>query len=162
MQRFQKFMTGVGGYAQLSGGPQGLNLEEVGQEMFSILGYKDASRFLSDQNPQAQAMQQQMQEVQQQAQQLAAENQQLKQQNTEIKAQSAMKAQADHLKLVSESAKGMVKDQQLQSKGVADRAQVMQTIAQTDLLEAQTVLTLEQAKIVPQQALQKAAADKGE
>lgn len=71
--KLQKFMAGMSAYiGMLKEVPPGLNMEEVGKEIFGALGYQDGSRFMTQENPQVIKMQQQMQQMGQQIQQLEA------------------------------------------------------------------------------------------
>jgi hypothetical protein len=65
-QKLQKFLTAMGSYSQMAvNPPPGVNLQEVGKEIFGHLGYSDGSRFFTQDNPQVVAMQQQLQQMQQ-------------------------------------------------------------------------------------------------
>lgn len=69
--KLQKFLTAMNSFAAMSKNPPpGVNLQEVGKEIFGHLGYSDGSRFFTNDNPQVLAMQQQMQQMQQMIQQL--------------------------------------------------------------------------------------------
>ena len=69
--KLQKFLTAMGSFAGLSKAPPpGLNLQEVGKEIFGHLGYSDGSRFFTNDNPQVLALQQQLQQAGQMIQQL--------------------------------------------------------------------------------------------
>ena len=71
--KLQKFLTAMNSYAAMAKSPPpGVNLQEVGKEIFGHLGYSDGSRFFNSDNPQVlqlQAQLQQMQQVLQQTQQ---------------------------------------------------------------------------------------------
>lgn len=64
--KLQKFLAACSNYAQMfsQAGASGLDMVEVGKEMFSYMGYQDGSRFLSAQDPQKQMLQQQVQQMQ--------------------------------------------------------------------------------------------------
>jgi hypothetical protein len=63
--KLQKFLTAMGAYAGLAKSPPpGVNLQEVGKEIFGHLGYSDGSRFFNSDNPQVLALQQQLQQMQ--------------------------------------------------------------------------------------------------
>ena len=67
--KLQKFLTAMGSFAGLAKAPPpGLNLNEVGKEIFGHLGYSDGSRFFTQDNPQVLALQQQLQQMQQELQ----------------------------------------------------------------------------------------------
>lgn len=69
--KLQKFLTAMNSYAGMAKAPPpGVNLQEVGKEIFGHLGYSDGSRFFTNDNPQVLAMQAQMQQMQQVIQQL--------------------------------------------------------------------------------------------
>lgn len=69
--KLQKFLTAMGSYAGLAKSPPpGVNLQEVGKEIFGHLGYSDGSRFFNSDNPQVLALQQQLQQMQQEMQKL--------------------------------------------------------------------------------------------
>jgi hypothetical protein len=60
----QKFMAAVTSYANVAKEPPlGLNMEEVGKELFGHLGYSDGSRFFTNDNPQVAQLQQQLQQA---------------------------------------------------------------------------------------------------
>jgi len=63
--KLMKFMTACGQYVQMfsQAGASGLNMPEVGKEIFSYMGYQDGSRFLSANDPQKQMLSQQVQEM---------------------------------------------------------------------------------------------------
>lgn len=70
-QKLQKFLTAFTSYAGLLKNPTpGINMVEVGKEIFGHLGYSDGSRFFTNDNPQIDQMQQQMQQMQQLVQEL--------------------------------------------------------------------------------------------
>ncbi len=69
--KLQKFLTAMGSYANLAKSPPpGVNLQEVGKEIFGHLGYSDGSRFFNSDNPQVLALQQQLQQMSQEMQKL--------------------------------------------------------------------------------------------
>ena len=69
--KLQKFLTAMNSYAAMAKSPPpGVNLQEVGKEIFGHLGYADGSRFFTQDNPQVLAMQAQMQEMQKAMQQM--------------------------------------------------------------------------------------------
>jgi hypothetical protein len=75
--KLQKFLTAMGSYSNLAKSPPpGVNLQEVGKEIFGHLGYSDGSRFFNSDNPQVLALQQQLQQMQ-------AEMQKMQQQLTD-------------------------------------------------------------------------------
>lgn len=62
--KLQKFIVGMKAYAEMAQKPApGLNLNEVGKEIFGHLGYSDGARFFTDDNPQVAALRQQVQEM---------------------------------------------------------------------------------------------------
>ena len=62
--KLQKFLTAMGAFSNMAKAPPpGLNLQEVGREIFGHLGYSDGSRFFTNDNPQVLALQQQLQQV---------------------------------------------------------------------------------------------------
>lgn len=69
--KMQKLMMGLNAYAQMSQIP-GLNKEELGKEIFGLMGYKDGKRLLGDgeQDPEKTQMKQAMQQMQSQMQQM--------------------------------------------------------------------------------------------
>lgn len=70
-QKLQKFMLAMTGYVNmLKLGAPGINMQEVGKEIFGHLGYNDGSRFFTQDNPQVLQMQQQLQQAMQMIQQL--------------------------------------------------------------------------------------------
>jgi hypothetical protein len=67
--KLQKFLTAMNSFSQMAKAPPpGVNLQEVGKEIFGHLGYSDGSRFFTNDNPQVLAMQQQLQKLQQELQ----------------------------------------------------------------------------------------------
>jgi len=70
--KLQKFMLGIGGYVNMAKQPiPGMNLNEIGREIFGLLGYQDGRRFMTTDDPQKQQMFQMLQMAHQQVQQLA-------------------------------------------------------------------------------------------
>lgn len=68
--KLQKFIAAMNQYLDMLGkAPPGVNMEEVGKEIFSHMGYQDGSRFLTQDNPQMLKLQQQIQQMQQMIQQ---------------------------------------------------------------------------------------------
>lgn len=81
----QKFIGGVMAYANIvKMQVPSLNITEIGKELFGQLGYQDGKRFLTNEDPDKQQMQQQMQAMQQQ---MVAMQKQLqdKQQDQQVK-----------------------------------------------------------------------------
>ena len=71
MQKLQKFLTAFGAYTEMLKQPApGVNMQEVGKEIFGHLGYSDGSRFFTNDNPQIIQLQQQLQQAGQLVQQL--------------------------------------------------------------------------------------------
>lgn len=179
MKKFQKFMAGIQGYSQVvTNAAPGLNIKKVGTEVFALLGYKNAAEFLSDQDPQLMAMQQQMQQMQEKLQQAQGQVQQavgaaqaaqgqLQQAKIAAAQERLASAQKDHaagMALAAANQNVATKDQQLKSKGVDDRVKSLMAVheselieAQRDLTQAQTILTLEQASKVPDPNMEKKA-----
>ncbi len=92
--KLQKFLVAMNSFAQLmKGGIPGINLQEVGKEIFGHLGYSDGSRFFTNEDPQVAMMQQQIQQLNGVIQQLQAKVQD-KQTAHAVKLQAA-KLQAD-------------------------------------------------------------------
>lgn len=70
--KLQKFLTAMNSFSAMAKQPPpGVNLQEVGKEIFGHLGYSDGSRFFTNDNPQVLALQAQLQQMQQQMQQMA-------------------------------------------------------------------------------------------
>lgn len=70
--KLQKFLTAMNTFMQMTVKPlPGVNLQEVAKEIFGYLGYDDASRFFTIDNPQVAVLAQQLQQVMAQNQQLA-------------------------------------------------------------------------------------------
>lgn len=62
--KVQKFMAGVTMFANIAKEPpMGLNMQEIGKELFGHLGYSDGSRFFTNDNPQVAMLQQQLQQA---------------------------------------------------------------------------------------------------
>lgn len=77
--KLNKFIAGITAYSAVMSRPiPGLNIQEVGKEIFGHLGYADGSRFTTNDNPQVLQLQQQLQQAMamiQQLQQKAKEKQ---------------------------------------------------------------------------------------
>lgn len=74
MQKLNKFITAMGAYVQMASKPlPGLNLQEVGKEIFGHVGYQNGSRFFTNDNPQVAQLQGQLQEMAKVIQQLQAQ-----------------------------------------------------------------------------------------
>lgn len=97
-QKLQKFMTAMTSYTGMLQHPTpGINMIEVGKEIFGHLGYQDGSRFFTTDNPQIAAMAQTITMLKQQMVQLEAK---LKEKNDAtqagiIKTQITSKAKVD-------------------------------------------------------------------
>jgi len=64
MQKLQKFLSAMSAYAGLTKSPPpGMNLNEVGKEIFGHLGYSDGSRFFTVDDPQVIALQDQLKQA---------------------------------------------------------------------------------------------------
>ena len=64
MQKLNKFLTGMNMFSQMAKSPPpGLNLVEVGKEIFGHLGYQDGSRFFTTDNPQVTQLQMQLRQA---------------------------------------------------------------------------------------------------
>ena len=62
--KLQKFLSAMNSYSAMAQHPPpGVNLQEVGKEIFGHLGYSDGSRFFTQDNPQVLALQQQLQQM---------------------------------------------------------------------------------------------------
>lgn len=62
--KLNKFIAGITAYTAIVSRPTpGLNVEEVGKEIFGHLGYADGSRFTTNDNPQVLQLQQQLQQA---------------------------------------------------------------------------------------------------
>lgn len=71
--KLQKLILGLKSYIEmLKVGVPGLNMPEIGKEIFGHLGYSDGSRFFTTDNPQILQMQQQVQQLQKTIQELEA------------------------------------------------------------------------------------------
>jgi len=69
--KLNKFIAGITAYTAVMSRPvPGLNLQEVGKEIFGHLGYADGARFTTNDNPQVLQLQQQLQQAMAQIQQL--------------------------------------------------------------------------------------------
>jgi hypothetical protein len=64
MQKLNKFLTGMTTYTNMLQRPApGIDMKEVGKEIFGHLGYRDGSRFFTNDNPQVAMLQQQIQQL---------------------------------------------------------------------------------------------------
>lgn len=73
--KLQKFIAGMTAFANVAKEPpMGLNMQEVGKEIFGHLGYSDGSRFFTNDNPQVAQLQNQLQQAMQMIQKLKAGN----------------------------------------------------------------------------------------
>ena len=89
MMRLNKFLTAMNTYtAMLKQPTPGIDMKEVGREIFGHLGYADGSRFFSSEDPQIQALQQQLQQAQGVITQLQQKVQEKKEAN-QVKLQTA-------------------------------------------------------------------------
>ena len=71
MQKLNKFITGISAFSQIVNSPvPGLDLQEVGKEIFGHMGYSDGSRFFGNQDPQVAKLSAQLQQATQMIQQL--------------------------------------------------------------------------------------------
>jgi TolA-binding protein len=62
--KLNKFIAGITAYTAIMSRPvPGLNIQEVGKEIFGHLGYADGSRFTTNDNPQVLQLQQQLQQA---------------------------------------------------------------------------------------------------
>lgn len=62
--KLNKFIAGITAYTAIMSRPvPGLNVQEVGKEIFGHLGYADGSRFTTNDNPQVLQLQQQLQQA---------------------------------------------------------------------------------------------------
>lgn len=69
--KLQKFMAGMTAYVNmLEKKIAGINMQEVGKEIFGHLGYGNATRFFTTENPQVMQLQQQLKQAEQKMQQL--------------------------------------------------------------------------------------------
>lgn len=69
--KLRKFTTAMQEYtAMLKNAPPGIDMKEVGREIFGYMGYQDGSRFLTQGNAQVLQLQQELQKAQQTIQQL--------------------------------------------------------------------------------------------
>lgn len=70
-QKLQKFLTAMTSFSAMLRNPlPGVNMVEVGKEIFGHLGYQDGSRFFDVENPQMEQLQQQLRTAMMQIQQL--------------------------------------------------------------------------------------------
>ena len=96
--RLERFISGMNSFISLvKNATPGMNIEEIGAELFGYLGYKDGSRFFTaegDQDPRLAELQQKLQQVQQLLQSKMLE-QQTKVKVQEIKEGAAMERQRD-------------------------------------------------------------------
>ena len=74
MMKLNKFLVGLNQMTQMMQKPTpGLNMQEVGKEIFGHLGYADGSRFFTNDNPEVAALQAQVQQMTQVIQQLQSQ-----------------------------------------------------------------------------------------
>lgn len=110
--KLQRFLAAATTFVQLAPQAQqmGMNVDEIGKEVFGLSGYKDGSRFFS-QDQQLQQMQQQMQQMQQMIQQLQGALQQ-KQGQEQAKMQiEGAKLQNEQMKVAGEQQKTQASNQ---------------------------------------------------
>jgi TolA-binding protein len=73
-QKLQKFLTAMNQFSMMMAHPvPGINMVEVGKEIFGHLGYQDGSRFFTMDNPQVAQLQQQLRQAMVQIQQLTGQ-----------------------------------------------------------------------------------------
>jgi hypothetical protein len=98
--KLQKFLMGVTAYAQIAQQPPaGMNINEVGKEIFGHLGYQDGKRFMTTDDPQKMQLMQKLQQAYMQS--------------MGDKVQLQSKEQANKVKLATEMAK-IQKDRDLE------------------------------------------------
>jgi len=116
--KLQKFMLGIGGYVNVAKQPiPGMNVNEVGKEIFGLLGYQDGRRFMTTDDPQKQQMMQMLQMAHQQVQGLAKQVQDKHEANTVKLITSLEKVKADkQITLVQETNKKEIEALKLQVK----------------------------------------------
>ena len=131
--KLQRFAGAANTYAQIiAGNIPGLNLEEVGKEIFGLAGYQDGRRFLnSGENPlqaklqestqQAQQLMQQMhQEATQKADEFTKEIQAKQQEIDQLKNQAAIDDKIKQLELAQERAKLVEQQSNIHAKARED------------------------------------------
>jgi len=65
VQKLNKFLSAMNNYtAMLKQPTPGINMKEVGKEIFGSLGYQDGTRFFTTEDPQVMQLQQQLQQMQ--------------------------------------------------------------------------------------------------
>ena len=66
--RLERFISGISTFTEMvKSAPPGMDITEIGKELFGYLGYKDGSRFFSaEEDPQIQELMQKVQELEQQ------------------------------------------------------------------------------------------------
>ncbi len=127
-QKLNKFIAGLTAYTSIVSRPfPGMNVQEIGKEVFGLLGYADGTRFTTVDNPQIVQLQQALQQLQGQNQQLQArlrdkmaghqvalqkarENNQTKLQTTAMKEDAENRRElARHMRELTQNVPGMVK-----------------------------------------------------
>jgi hypothetical protein len=130
MMRLNKLLAGVQAMVQLFANPvQGLNIGEVGKEIWGALGYRDGGRFFSDEEDPRVAM------LAQQLQQMAGQLQQLQ------------------VQLKDKQGKIEVDAARVRLDAAGQEMQDRETIAKIDFIQAQTLEALAKAGIPADAAL---------
>lgn len=122
MMKLNKFLTGMSHYTAMLQKPvPGIDMKEVGKEIFGALGYSDGQRFFSSEDPQLVQMQQQVQ----QAQQMIAElNKKLQDQQTvhQVKLKAAQMTSTTKLQTTEASNKNKIQVTAIKEEGLNKRA----------------------------------------
>jgi hypothetical protein len=102
-QKLQKFMTAMQSFTTMMQHPTpGINMIEVGKEIFGHLGYQDGSRFFTSDNPQIDAM---AAKISQQQQEMVVLEQKLKEKESATQAGIVKTQIAGQTKVQSEEIK---------------------------------------------------------
>lgn len=147
MQKLNKLLIAARGVAEVvSMAPAGLNVEELGKEIFSAVGYRDGGRFLGQaMDPRLQQAQQIIQELQQK---LAEAEQQLQSKMAELQ----LKAQESQQEMMLDRAKTTQELMLAREKANADLSQQMIELKAGLLMEVQKIKADFIAKMMQVQA----------
>jgi hypothetical protein len=122
--RLERFISGINSFISLvKNATPGMDIEEIGSELFGYLGYKDGSRFFNmEENPQIQELTQTVQQLQQEL-QSKIDDHQAKLATEQLKADSAMERQQDQnaFELVKAALDAWAEDNQVQMNGMQER-----------------------------------------
>jgi hypothetical protein len=143
MLKMQKFLAGTNAYAQVAANaPPNMNVQEVGKEIFGMIGYKDGSRFLEDVDPRLMQAQEAIKKLQMLIEELQAQLED----KAEDKQLEAAKLQIDAQKAQAEVQLKQAQAMQIAAEGQGDGGMEMQKKWAEVELKAQQQLAMIEMK----------------